>query len=42
MVMYCWWKAKSPNDILNTLGDIADMFHNDIKEMPNITNVSDK
>ena len=42
MVMCCWWKAKSPNDILKTLGDIADMFHNDIKEMPNIINVSDK
>ena len=41
MVMYCWWKANSPQDILDTLGDMADMFHNDIKEMSNVMDVTD-
>tara|TARA_B100000900_G_scaffold234401_1_gene198983 strand:- start:133 stop:414 length:282 start_codon:yes stop_codon:yes gene_type:complete len=41
MVMYCWWKANSPNAIIETLGEMANMFENDIKEMPNIMNVSD-
>ena len=41
MVMYCWWKANSPEAILETLGEMADMFDNDIKEMSNVMNVSD-
>ena len=41
MVMYCWWKANSPDSIIETLGEMANMFENDIKEMPNIMNVSD-
>ena len=41
MIMYCWWKAKSPDAIIETLGEMANMFDNDIKEMPNIINVSD-
>ena len=41
MVMYCWWKANSPDAIIETLGEMANMFENDIKEMPNIMNVSD-
>ncbi|OUU45743.1 MAG: hypothetical protein CBC16_00765 [Verrucomicrobia bacterium TMED56] len=41
MVMYCWRKANTPEAIIETLGDMADMFENKIKEMPNIMNVSD-
>ena len=41
MVMYCWWKAISPEAILETLGEMGEMFHNDIKEMPNIIDVTD-
>ena len=41
MVMYCWWKANSPEAIIETLGEMANMFDNDIKEMPNVMNVSD-
>ena len=41
MVMYCWWKANSPQAILDTLGDMAGMFHNDIKEMSNVMDVTD-
>ena len=42
MVMYCWWKANSPQAILDTLGDMAGMFHNDIKEMSNVMDVTDQ
>ena len=41
MVMYCWWKANSPEAIIETLGEMGEMFHNDIKEMPNIIDISD-
>ena len=41
MIMYCWWKANSPEAIISTLGDMANMFENDIKEMPNVMNLSD-
>ena len=41
MIMYCWWKANSPEAIITTLGDMANMFENDIKEMPNVMNLSD-
>tara|TARA_B100000676_G_scaffold86069_1_gene86118 strand:- start:923 stop:1204 length:282 start_codon:yes stop_codon:yes gene_type:complete len=41
MVMYCWWKADSPEAILETLGEMGEMFHNDVKEMPNIIDVTD-
>ena len=39
--MYCWWKANSPEAILETLGDMGEMFHNDVKEVPNIIDVTD-
>ena len=41
MVMYCWWKANDAEAIIETLGEMAEMFHNDVKEMPNVINVSD-
>ncbi len=41
MVMYCWWKANSPDAIIETLGEMADMFDNDVKEMPDIVDVRD-
>ena len=40
MVMYCWWKANSPQAILDTLGDMAAMFNNNIKEMSNVMDVT--
>ena len=41
MAMYCWWKANSPEAIIETLGEMGEMFHNDVKEMPNIIDVTD-
>ena len=41
MVMYCWWKANSPDAIIETLGEMADMFDNDVKEMPDVVDVRD-
>ena len=41
MVMYCWWKANSPDAIIETLGEMADMFDNDVKEMPDVFDVRD-
>ena len=41
MVMYCWWKANSPEAILETLGEMGEMFHIDVKEMSNIIDVTD-
>ena len=41
MVMYCWWKANSPEAILETLGEMGETFHNDVKEVPNIIDVTD-
>ena len=41
MVMYCWWNADSPEAILETLGEMGEMFHNDVKEVPNIIDVAD-
>ena len=35
-VMFCWWKAESPNAIIETLGEMGTLFENDIKEMPNV------
>jgi hypothetical protein len=37
--MYCWWKANSPQAILDTLGDMAAMFDNNIREMSNVMDV---
>ena len=41
MVMYCWGKANSPDAIIETLGEMADMFDNDVKEMPDVVDVRD-
>ena len=41
MVMYCWWKANSPDAIIETFGEMADMFDNDVKEMPDVVDVRD-
>ena len=41
MVMYCWWKANSPEAIIEILVEMGEMFHNDIKEMPNVMDISD-
>jgi len=41
MVMYCWWKANSSEAIIETLGEMGEMFHNDIKGMPNVMDISD-
>ena len=41
MVMYCWWKANRPDAIIETLGEMADMFDNDVKEMPDVVDVRD-
>ena len=41
MVMYCWWKANSPDAIIETLGEMADMFDNDVREMPDVVDVRD-
>ena len=41
MVTYCWWKAESPAAILSMLGEMAELYHNDIKEMPMVANVAD-
>ena len=41
MVMYCWWKADSPDAIIETLGEMADMFDNDVKEMTDVVDVRD-
>ena len=42
MAVFCWWKAKSPDAILESLGDMSDSFENDIREMPNIMDMSDR
>ena len=41
MAMYCWWKANSPEAIIETLGEMGEMFHNDVKEMPNMIDATD-
>ena len=41
MVMYSWWKANSAEAIIETLGEMGEMFHNEVKEMPNIIDVTD-
>ena len=41
MLLYCSWKANSLETIIETSGEMANMFDNDIKEMPNVMNVSD-
>jgi len=40
-VMFCWWKAESPEAIVETLGDMAQLFDNDIREMPNVYDFKD-
>ena len=40
-IMFCWWKAESPEAILETLGEMGSLFHNDIKEMPNVMDFTD-
>ena len=41
MVMFFWWKANSPEAITDTLGEMAEMFHNDIKELSSVMDVTD-
>jgi hypothetical protein len=40
-VLFCWWKAESPEAIVETLGEMAQLFENDIREMPNVYDFSD-
>ena len=40
-VLFCWWKAESPEAIVETLGDMAQLFENDIREMPNVHDFTD-
>ena len=40
-IMFCWWKAESPEAILETLGEMGSLFDNDIKEMPNVMDFTD-
>ena len=40
-VMFCWWKAESPEAIIETLGEMGSLFDNDIKEMPNVMDFTD-
>ena len=40
-IMFCWWKAESPEAILETLGEMAALFDNDIREMPNVLDFTD-
>ena len=40
-IMFCWWKAESPEAILETLGEMASLFENDIREMPNVLDFTD-
>ena len=40
-VMFCWWKAESPDAIIETLGDMSLLLDNDIKEMPNVMDFTD-
>ena len=40
-IMFCWWKAESPEAILKTLGEIGSLFDNDIREMPNVLDFTD-
>ncbi len=39
--MFCWWKAESPEAIVETLGDMAQLFDNDIREMSNVHDFKD-
>ena len=39
--MFCWWKAESPEAILETLGEMGSLFDNDIREMPNVLDFTD-
>ena len=41
MIMYCWWKADSPEAIIDTLGEMAGMFENEIREMPDVIDLQD-
>ena len=40
-IMFCWWKAESAEAIVETLGDMAQLFDNDIREMPNVYDFKD-
>ena len=40
-IMFCWWKAESPEAILETLGEMGSLFDNDIREMPNVLDFTD-
>ena len=40
-VMFCWWKAESAEAIVETLGEMAQLFDNDIREMPNVYDYTD-
>ena len=39
MAMFFSGNANSPEAITDTLGEMAEMFHNDIKEMSNVMDV---
>ncbi len=41
MTMYCWWKANSAEAITETLGEMAAMFENEVREMPNVIDLQD-
>ena len=40
-VMFCWWKAESPEAIIETLGDMGSLFDYDIQEMPSVLDFTD-
>ena len=40
-VLFCWWKAESPEAIVETPGDVVQLFDNDIREMHNVFDFSD-
>ena len=40
-IMFCWWKAESPEAILETLDEMGSLFDNDIREMPNVLDFTD-
>ena len=40
-IMSCWWKAETPEAILETLVEMGSLVDNDIKEMPNLLDFTD-
>ena len=41
IVMFCWFKANSPEAIEETLGEMGQMFVHHIQPMPNVMDVTD-